>query len=287
MRNQGFTFFELSIVLFIVALLMGGVLAAQEVMYTANVRRAVADQQAIRTAIGAFQQQYNCLPGDCANQSTLFTLTAADNQNAQNGNGNGRYETGYGPPTQEGSYRLWEVLGKSGLFPGAYIGKSLTTTGLDRIAPDPGSNTPIFSWFAAAGSDYIHYSSAISKGIAVVINYSVPCGAYSVAGCEPNQPFMPFMQTNTNKIGYLGLDPSGNAVPWFGLKCEFIYAVDKKMDDGFPLKGQVRTYGNSYLDPSHSCGNRNLVTDAQTNDPTATYHFAVDRVGAMYVELGL
>lgn len=81
MHRRGFTLIELSIVLVIIALIVGGVLTGRELIRVAQNRAYVAQITEYNAAVVAFRGKYNCLPGDCANGTSFFPTTA-------NGNGN-------------------------------------------------------------------------------------------------------------------------------------------------------------------------------------------------------
>src|SRR5688572_15750081 len=71
-KNKGFTLVELSIVLVIIGLLIGGILAAQSMISTTKIQSFVRQIGQFDAAAGSFQARYNALPGDavsfgCAN----------------------------------------------------------------------------------------------------------------------------------------------------------------------------------------------------------------------------
>ena len=62
--KRGFTLVELSIVLVIIGLMIGGILVAQSMVGTAKIQRVVQQLQQYDVAIANFKTKYNALPGD-------------------------------------------------------------------------------------------------------------------------------------------------------------------------------------------------------------------------------
>ena len=104
--RSGFTLIELSIVLVIIGLMAGGILAGQDLIKAATIRKAVSDLEKISTGINTFKLKYNCIPGDCANTTDFFPsstfmggawgippYTTTGNQ-IGNGDGNGLIDGG-------------------------------------------------------------------------------------------------------------------------------------------------------------------------------------------------
>ena len=67
MQLRGFTLIELSIVLVIIGLIIGGVLVGRELIAAAEIRQQIGQIEKYNTAVSTFRLKYNCLPGDCLN----------------------------------------------------------------------------------------------------------------------------------------------------------------------------------------------------------------------------
>lgn len=84
-REAGFTLIELSIVLVLVGLLIGGILKGQELINGTRVKTQVSQIDALRAAVNTFQDKYMALPGDARNAS--FPGFAAATGGGTRGNG--------------------------------------------------------------------------------------------------------------------------------------------------------------------------------------------------------
>jgi prepilin-type N-terminal cleavage/methylation domain-containing protein len=81
-RRTGFTLIELSLVLVILGLLIGGVMAGRALVESAQLRKAVRQLSDVDAAYAAFKLKYNCLAGDCADAANF-------NPSWYSGNGDG------------------------------------------------------------------------------------------------------------------------------------------------------------------------------------------------------
>lgn len=115
----GFSLVELSIVLVILGLLVGGVLSGQSLIRAAETRALVTEQQRFRAAVSAFRDKYLALPGDMANASNFFA-------GANNGDGNGIIVNNSDPIYNEIS-NFWLHLSSSGLLESSYTQAAGTT----------------------------------------------------------------------------------------------------------------------------------------------------------------
>src|SRR3984957_545840 len=63
-QKRGFTLIELSIVLVIIGLIVGGVLVGQDLIKAAEVRAQITQIERYNTAVNTFRVKYSNVPGD-------------------------------------------------------------------------------------------------------------------------------------------------------------------------------------------------------------------------------
>lgn len=159
--KRGFSLVELSIVLVILGLLVGGVLSGQSLIRAAELRSITADVSRYQTAVRAYSDKYLALPGDQSNAfqwwgtaaSCTNTLVTDSNPNGCNGNGDGKINCYFnyndcgsttGKTSAEG-WRAWQFLAVAGLIEGRYSGiadPATTTAGWEEYDSSPGVNVP-------------------------------------------------------------------------------------------------------------------------------------------------
>lgn len=93
--ERGFTLIELSIVLVIIGLLVGGVLQGQEMINNTRLKTTVAQTDAIQAAVQTFQDKFSQLPGDFNRPALLGNGLAA----ANGGDGDGLIDSTSGTAT--------------------------------------------------------------------------------------------------------------------------------------------------------------------------------------------
>lgn len=93
--RNGFTLVEISIVLVIIALLVGGVLIGRSLIEAATIRSQVSQLEKFSAATNAFKAKYNGLPGDLSTFASFGFVTTDRGGQEGNSDGNGVIEGDY------------------------------------------------------------------------------------------------------------------------------------------------------------------------------------------------
>jgi prepilin-type N-terminal cleavage/methylation domain-containing protein len=127
--RSGFSLVELSIVLVVLGLLVGGVLTGQSLIRAAELRSVTTEFQKYQAAVNTFRDKYFALPGDMNNATAFWgaaTCPAGTGTGTCNGNGNGVLDIAPAAGQASEEFMAWQHLANAGLIEGAYSGISGT-----------------------------------------------------------------------------------------------------------------------------------------------------------------
>jgi prepilin-type N-terminal cleavage/methylation domain-containing protein len=218
-RRNAFSLVELSIVLVILGLLVGGILAGQSLIRAAELRSVTAQYQRFYSAVFTFRDKYFALPGDMNNAQSFWGVahatpatcatTASTTAVTCNGDGDGILEDNAAGSNEV--FRFWQHLANAGLIEGTYSGVGVVTTYGATTANAPTGKLSNSLWFVY---NWGTQSGATASGIFDgVYNNSFEFGGSGAA-------------TNSDPI---------NAI----FKPEELWNIDTKMDDGKPATGTL------------------------------------------------
>jgi prepilin-type N-terminal cleavage/methylation domain-containing protein len=121
-ESQGFTLLEISVVLVIIGLIVGGVLVGQDMIKTASLRATVSQYQKYNTAVYTFRGKFGGIPGDIAGADAVgldaFTVPAPG---LADGNGLLQGDVDFPIGAAFGELLMfWRQLGQANLIDGSY-----------------------------------------------------------------------------------------------------------------------------------------------------------------------
>lgn len=222
-RNvSAFSLVELSIVLVILGLLVGGILAGQSLIRASELRSVSSDITNLHTATYTFRDKYMGWPGDITNATRFWNETAAGGAchttpstgtSTCNGNGDGNILSVTADGVDYREYFLFaKHLSNAGLLQGTYT----SISGADSLNHQiPGTNTPRLR-FPNAGvtlGNTTGYWAGDATYFGGLYGFNLGVGAAMTTG---------------STVGPL-------------FRTEELWNIDTKIDDGKPGTGKIMT----------------------------------------------
>ncbi|MFZ4542092.1 MAG: type II secretion system protein [Rickettsiales bacterium] len=236
-RWLGFSLVELSIVLVILGLLVGGILSGQSLIRAAELRAVGNEYSRYVTATHTVRDKYFALPGDISNATRLWgnlggvncinnAGTGALSTGTCDGNGDGKL-SGAAAISETGEmFQFWRQLAFAGIIEGSYTGlagSNASWPGRDTI---PGTNSPR-SKMNNTGWGTLDLANYLGDPSVYVYDYG-------------------------NLLSF-GVTSPGNVTIGPALKAEEAWNIDSKMDDGKPGTGKVMSRDNTGFGTAGSC----------------------------------
>ncbi|MDX2095550.1 MAG: prepilin-type N-terminal cleavage/methylation domain-containing protein [Alphaproteobacteria bacterium] len=236
--TRAFTLIELSIVLVIIGLLVGGIASFNSYSRNARLSTLMNESKILITAFGQFQDRYGAPPGDYSVASSAWT-------GAGNGDGNGLIRAGVVALPLE-RYYVFQHLALAGFIQGTYTGavnaNGGATIGLNVVGGAVDTSAFIFDHPDAldgvVSGDPLYFDGFYGNLLRVA-------GVIGTAATIPDQPFLTPKQA---------------------------YQIDDKFDDGLPALGNVTSPKSTAL---ANCAASDLPTATYTtgNDTRTCYLF--------------
>ncbi|OWY73146.1 hypothetical protein B7486_02005 [cyanobacterium TDX16] len=217
-RSGGFTLVELTTILVIVALVVGGILIGKDLYNAARNRSIIKELNSYQHAIALFNNKYSYYPGDLPNPQKYWPSATWTYNSYPNGDRAVLW-------AEEGEY-AWRELRLANFVPEGIITNNphIEVSLLQRLHAYPGTSVPESAVIPKAG-----WTLAISK----------------------------YLQANMLLFGrrppsLLGIFPSMGAI-----SATDTFYIDSKLDDGDPQLGNIRVVlgggGHSPYDATAGC----------------------------------
>jgi prepilin-type N-terminal cleavage/methylation domain-containing protein len=242
--RTGFTLIELSIVLVIIGLIVGGIMVGRDLIEAARIRNQVKQLETISSALSTFKLKYNAIPGDFAKNAAAFGLpyqpvvnTGADNGFINDGNG---------------------LITMHGTAPEPVVFfRQLVSAGLLPDQPLKGTN--------ATGANCYFYPQSNPPSYYYSMNLNPRMGMIAAMVNGNTHLFLGISECA--QLYFIGVSPTGVMTPGQA------GAIDQKMDDGVPSTGAI--IAHEYTNASNQWINGTPDTTAGkcvTTAAAATYN---------------
>jgi prepilin-type N-terminal cleavage/methylation domain-containing protein len=245
--TNGFTLVELSIVLVILGLLVGGVLTGQSLIRASELRSVITQFNGFQTATNAFRDKYFTIPGDMNNAQSFWGIahatpatcatTAGAGTQTCNGDGDGILFSAAAGSNE--IFRFWQHLANAGLITGTFDG---ITHGSNTVSATT-ANSPI---------------GKLGGSMWFVYYWGSP---------NSNAQFFDGVYNNSYEVGGF----VANSDPFISLfKPEELWNMDSKMDDGRPATGKfvVRATTGALSSCTDTSTTSNLAANYLLNSAT-------------------
>lgn len=218
MKTSGFTLVELAVVLVIIALLIGGITIAGNMVAQAELRTIISELDTFGSAYTTFKTRYKLPPGDLNTAYALWGSNCGASAAACNGNGNYAIVADYGAISNE-TAKAWKHLDRASLldYPVAAIPGSYT--GILNYDNAPKSKAREAGYYMASGGDIGGDFAALAS----------PFNAIS---------------SITNGL-FIGTPSSTGGFTVGALTANEAFAIDKKVDDGVVNSGGAAIGANT------------------------------------------
>lgn len=246
MRQKGFTLIEMSIVLVIIGLIIGGILKGQELINTSRQKNLVTQIDGIRSAINTFNDKYNSLPGSFAQATTRIAPQAV------NGLGLG-------------------IVGVNSATTAAMVAISASVAGgAGGATAAANTNEPAVFWCQLAITGLVGGSSSNCATAPTSFGNGsfLPSTAYSGAGLSVAYGTADSATTGEPRNSLWLRMHRTAGVPSAGISGRNMAEIDAKFDDGLPATGSIRS-GNAATEcPNATAQSVYLVVTAAADSPT-------------------
>ncbi len=235
-KRSAFTLIELSIVLVIIGLILGGILVGQELISAAQIRDSISQIEKYKTAAYTFRSKYNAIPGDINSSSASgFGLIYRSGDDGH-GDGDGMIEGCSGAATTAGCENIlfWSDLSFARLISDPFTS---ATDGLSYMASNADFTSFAANFSMVSDAQAMAGPSPVSKDL-LIPQSRLGAGNYVVVFTAQGKNYL-------QVTGVVSTDSSGNYTLSDLITPYQASSIDSKLDDRWPLTGSVLAMGGT------------------------------------------
>ncbi len=249
--QRGFTLIEMSIVLVIIGLIIGGILKGQELIESSRQKNLISQIDRVKAGITTFIDRFKEYPGDFARASTLL--------NAQLGNGNSDGHVGATVANVAGM-----VTGQNGAGENVWFFDHMIAADLLGGTVIPSGTAPTCFSGACVNASPLPSSSYTLTGLSIL--YGTHEGTTTNVGSSHQGHWFIFSR-------FAGAATWPTAAGGSAISPERAFQLDSKYDDGIAWEGAIRTIttangncgatGATYVPLNQTSADCNMVFQAE------------------------
>lgn len=288
-HNAGFTLMELSVVLVVIALLIGGVFAGTTLIRSMELKSIQSEANEFRTGIASFRDRYHAFPGDMPNAEEIWGTVGSSAGSAgmscpddagvgtETCDGDGDQQIAptttnmVGGTENSESFRAWEHLQNAGILTQQVTGAH--GSGGDTHA-EVGLNIPRSKFDKAAGWN-IFYIPFINSAIAPCTSIT-PANYKTIILCrlDGGDNVWFFGEAVYRNILMLGAQHNWEYANQPILNPGDAKVIDEKFDDGLPASGAILAVGD-FANTGNAAPDCTQLDDPQNSGTVTNIHYNI------------
>lgn len=237
---RGFTLFEMSIVMAVIALIVGGTLVGQSLIRQSQIKSMLGEYDVYIKAIREFREKYQAMPGDYATATSTWSTASNGDGDGLVGNSNKAgtlVNTAGSVANSKEWYMLWHHLSLADFITGRFDGLQITSANNAVV----GSNVPA-SKLVPGGWTFFYFLNTDADTNIWIDHYG--------------------------HVMTFGANNSGTYTSGAVITPTEMYTMDQKLDDGLPGTGTIRSMRTSV---AANCTTNDSSQTAATYNSSGTY----------------